>query len=148
MRDISTNGWIHTDDAGYIDHQGRLHVCGRIHEVNNRTIDKIYPIEVEKVLATYPDVKAVVVIGVPDERLNEEICACDWKWTGSDLESSVTEFDQWASLPQWKADDLGLTRKQTYTLVFKEFPMTKTGKTNRKALKAIALQKLGLNLKG
>lgn len=144
MRDIDTHGWIHTDDAGYIDDQGGLHVCGRMHEVITRAIDKIYPVEVERVLSLYPDIKAVAVVGVPDDRLYEEICACVIPKLGSELGSSITEFDQWAS-SQWEADDLGLTRKQRYTLVFKEFPATKTGKIDRKTLKALAVEKLGLN---
>lgn len=144
IRDISPNGWIYTDDAGYIDEQGNLHVLGRMHEVISKAIKKVYPSTIERVLSQYPEVKAVVVIGVPDERLYEEICACVIPKPGSSLEKSVAEFEQWASL-QFFSDDLELSRMPKHILVFQEFPMTKTGKTNRKAVKALALQKLGLN---
>ncbi|XP_031567739.1 uncharacterized protein LOC116302548 [Actinia tenebrosa] len=140
---VDPRGWFHTDDVGYIDHHGGLHACGRMSEVISKMTINIYPIEVEMVLSTYPDVKAVAVIGVPDEREGEEICACVIPKPGSRLESSVTEFEEWSS-QQWKTDETGATRKQRYTLVLEAFPLKNTGKTDRKALKALALQKLGM----
>jgi acyl-CoA synthetase (AMP-forming)/AMP-acid ligase II len=64
-----TDGWLRTGDLGYVDGDGFVYVAGRRHDVINRGGDKIYPVEVEQVLSTHPDVADVAVVGVADRRL-------------------------------------------------------------------------------
>ena len=140
---ISSTGWVHTGDLGFLNQKGKLKVCGRKSDMIKRATVKIIPAQIEKVLLQHPDVKDAVLIGVPDVRLYEELCACVIPKKGSALESSVAGFEEWMS-SQWTPDEQGLTLKPKYTLLMEEFPRTKTGKPDRKAIKVKAARKLGI----
>ncbi len=62
-------------DVGYLDEEGYLYLSDRKSEVINSGSVKIYPAEIEGVLAAHPAVDDVAVIGVPNEELGEEIKA-------------------------------------------------------------------------
>ncbi len=68
-------GWFFTGDLGWVDGQGYLHLAGRKKELINRGGTKIYPKEVEDLLHAHPKVVAAAVIGMPDYRLGEKLCA-------------------------------------------------------------------------
>lgn len=69
------DGWIHTGDAGYLDADGYLYLCDRIKDMIIVAGENIYPAEIENVLAKYPAVADVAVIGTPDERFGEQVHA-------------------------------------------------------------------------
>lgn len=69
-------GWFHTGDVGRQDADGTLHLVDRIKDMINRGSYKVYPAQVEAVLAEHPAVANAAVLGVPDERLGEEVIAC------------------------------------------------------------------------
>jgi long-chain acyl-CoA synthetase len=60
------NGWFHTGDLGFIDQEGYLHIVGRKKEMIIASGFKIFPREVEEVIHTYPKVREVAVVGIPD----------------------------------------------------------------------------------
>ena len=62
------DGWLRTSDLGYQDDDGFVYIVGRHHDVINRGGDKVYPVEVEQVIATHPGGE-VAVVGVADRRL-------------------------------------------------------------------------------
>jgi len=68
-------GWFHTGDIGVLDEDGYLSIVDRKKDMILRGGLNVYPRELEEVLMTHPDVSLVAVIGVPDERLGEEIKA-------------------------------------------------------------------------
>ena len=68
-------GWLHTGDLGYLDEDGFLFVLGRKQDRIIRGGRTVYPREVEDVLHTHPAVAEAAVIGVPDERLGQEVRA-------------------------------------------------------------------------
>jgi long-chain acyl-CoA synthetase len=72
---ISPDGWLATGDMGYVDDDGYLFLVDRKKELINRGGYKVYPREVEEVLYAHPDVLEAVVIGIPDDRLGEEVVA-------------------------------------------------------------------------
>ena len=72
---VDEEGWQHTGDLGRIDEEGYLYLVGRRGDKIIRGGENVYPVEVEQVLATHPDVQDVVVVGVPDRRLGETIKA-------------------------------------------------------------------------
>jgi acyl-CoA synthetase (AMP-forming)/AMP-acid ligase II len=71
----SEDGWLHTGDLGRIDDAGYLHLSGRKGDMIIRGGENVYPQEVEQVLAEHPGVREVAVIGIPDQRLGENIRA-------------------------------------------------------------------------
>jgi long-chain acyl-CoA synthetase len=68
-------GWFHTGDLGYVDEDGFLFIVDRKKEMIIRGGFNVYPREVEEVIYTHPAVAEAAVIGVPDERLGEEVKA-------------------------------------------------------------------------
>jgi long-chain acyl-CoA synthetase len=87
------NGWFHTGDIGIIDEEGYLSIVDRKKEMILRGGYNIYPRELEEVIMTHPDVSLCAVIGIPDEKLGEEIKAYVVKKPGSTLTES--EFIEW-----------------------------------------------------
>ena len=68
-------GWFHTGDLGYVDEDGFFFIVDRKKELIIRGGYNVYPREVEEVLYAHPAVAEVAVIGVPDDRLGEEVKA-------------------------------------------------------------------------
>ncbi|HYU38302.1 MAG TPA: AMP-binding protein [Acidimicrobiia bacterium] len=71
MRD----GWYHTGDLGSLDDEGYLSIVGRARDVIRTGGETVAPAEVEAALATYPAVREVAVVGVPDQQWGEIVCA-------------------------------------------------------------------------
>ncbi|HUZ10819.1 MAG TPA: AMP-binding protein [Acidimicrobiales bacterium] len=65
------DGWLRTGDLGSIDEGGFVSVVGRKNDAINRGGETVYPVEVERIVATHPKVRRVAVAGVPDRRLGK-----------------------------------------------------------------------------
>ncbi len=72
---IDDEGWMHTGDLAVMREDGYCTIVGRIKDMVIRGGENIYPREIEEFLYTHPDVEDVQVVGVPDERYGEELCA-------------------------------------------------------------------------
>jgi long-chain acyl-CoA synthetase len=70
-----TGDWLHTGDLGYFDSDGFLFIVSRKKELIIRGGYNVYPSEIENVLHAHPAVAEAAVVGVPDERLGEEVMA-------------------------------------------------------------------------
>jgi len=68
-------GWFHSGDIGVMDDDGFLSIVDRKKDMILRGGYNVYPREIEEVIMTHPAVSLVAVIGVPDERLGEEVAA-------------------------------------------------------------------------
>jgi len=68
-------GWFHTGDLGYFDEDGFLFIAGRIKELIIRGGYNVYPAEIEDVLHAHPAVAEAAVVGIPHQRLGEEVMA-------------------------------------------------------------------------
>lgn len=73
--EVMRNGWFHTGDIGIFDDEGYLAIVDRKKDMILRGGFNVYPREIEEVLMTHPAVSLCAVIGVPDERLGEEVKA-------------------------------------------------------------------------
>ena len=69
------DGWFRTGDIGIKDPDGFIRIVDRTKDVIIRGGYNVYPREVEELLMTHPDVHQVAVIGLPDPKLGEEVCA-------------------------------------------------------------------------
>ena len=69
------DGWFRTGDVGRVDEDGFLYVVDRLKDVIIRAGENIYAAEVEAALYEHPDVAEAAIVGVPDERLGEQVAA-------------------------------------------------------------------------
>ena len=72
---FTSDGWLRTGDVGMFTPSGALLLKGRLKDMIKSGGENIYPTEIEAVLMQHPDVHDVVVIGIPDSRLGEALCA-------------------------------------------------------------------------
>ncbi|GJF30602.1 AMP-binding protein [Kitasatospora sp. NE20-6] len=72
---VDPEGWMHTGDLAVMRPDGYLAVVGRIKDMIIRGGENVYPREIEEFLHTHPAIADVQVVGVPDPRYGEEICA-------------------------------------------------------------------------
>jgi len=110
---FAKGGWFRTGDLATIDPTGWLTIVGRIKDVIIRGGENIATMEIESVLEAHPSVREAVVVGEPDPRLGERVCAfvvLDGPFTLADCrawfaEREVTRFkwpervDQLDALP-------------------------------------------------
>lgn len=69
------NGWLHTGDMGYFDEDGYLYIVERKKDLIIRGGENVYPRDVEEILATHPAVIEAAVVGIPSQRMGEEVKA-------------------------------------------------------------------------
>ncbi|MCP5775968.1 AMP-binding protein, partial [Klebsiella pneumoniae] len=72
---IDAARWMHTGDIAEMDDEGFVKIKGRIKDVVIRGGENLFPKEIEDFLYTHPAVSDVQVIGVPDHKYGEELCA-------------------------------------------------------------------------
>ncbi|XP_068632529.1 medium-chain acyl-CoA ligase ACSF2, mitochondrial [Battus philenor] len=72
---LAQDGWLSTGDKFTISPDGYGKVVGRIKDIIVRGGENIAPKEIEDLLNTHPDIIESQVVGVPDERLGEDLCA-------------------------------------------------------------------------
>jgi acyl-CoA synthetase (AMP-forming)/AMP-acid ligase II len=82
---FDAEGWFRSGDRGRIDADGNVVVTGRIKDAIIRNAENISALEIEGALATHPAVADVAVIGVPDSRTGERVCAVVVAQPGSDI---------------------------------------------------------------
>ncbi len=74
-REVMEGGWFRSGDLGYLDEKGEIRVADRKKECINTGGEKVFPLEVEEVLARHPRVDDVCVVGVPDEEWGSSVRA-------------------------------------------------------------------------
>lgn len=144
LKSKSPVGWWSSRDLGVMDEKGRIKIFGRMGDAIKRATDLLYPAQFELEIAKNHLVEKVTVVGVPDQRLYQEVCACVvLKDPASDHEVVRVELEEWYH-QVWPADEDGLSNRPGYTIFLKEIPLTRTMKPDRNALKRLAVEKLGL----
>ena len=73
---IDAAGWMRTGDLAEMDADGYVRIVGRIKDTIIRGGENIAPREVEEFLYSHPDILDVQIVGVPDQKYGEELCAC------------------------------------------------------------------------
>ena len=73
---IDAGGWMHTGDLAVIDGEGYCNIVGRVKDMIIRGGENISPREIEEFLYRHPAVSDVAVVGVPDPKYGEVVCAC------------------------------------------------------------------------
>ncbi len=134
---IDDDGWMHTGDLAVIREDGYANIVGRIKDMVIRGGENIYPREIEEFLYTHPDITDVQVIGVPDERYGEEVCA--WIKMRQGAEPLTVE-----AVHDFAKGKLAHFKIPRYVMVIDEFPMTVTGKIRKVEMREKSVAELGL----
>jgi fatty-acyl-CoA synthase len=133
---IDAGRWMHTGDLAVMDDAGYLNIVGRIKDMVIRGGENIYPREVEEFLYTHPSIEDVQVVGVPDVKYGEELCAWVKLRPGSELTAEqVREFCT-GKIAHYKIP--------RYVRVTDSFPMTVTGKVQKFKMRETSVAELGL----
>ncbi|MEO7660346.1 MAG: long-chain fatty acid--CoA ligase [Pyrinomonadaceae bacterium] len=121
------NGWFHTGDIGVMDNEGYLSIVDRKKDMILRGGYNVYPRQIEEVIITHPAVSLCAVIGVPDERLGEEVKAYVVLKQGQEL--TREEFIQWCR------SQMAANKYPRHVEFRTELPIGNTGKIFKRALK-------------
>ena len=133
---IDAGRWMHTGDLAVMDDASYLNIVGRIKDMVIRGGENIYPREVEEFLYTHPSIEDVQVVGVPDVKYGEELCAWVKLRPGSELTTEqVREFCT-GKIAHYKIP--------RYVRVTDSFPMTVTGKVQKFKMRETSVAELGL----
>ena len=134
---IDADGWMHTGDLAEMREDGYCNIVGRIKDMVIRGGENIYPREIEEFLYTHPDIEDVQVIGVPDEKYGEELCA----WVKMQAGAEPLDADAVRAFATGKLAHYKIPR---YVMVVDEFPMTVTGKIRKVQMREETAEQLGL----
>ncbi|WP_341646177.1 AMP-binding protein [Thauera sp. SDU_THAU2] len=133
---IDAAGWMHTGDLAVIDDEGFCNIVGRIKDLVIRGGENIYPREIEEFLYSHPKILDVQVVGVPDKKYGEELCA----WIILREEGSITEDDVRA----FCQGQIAHYKIPRYIQFVDSFPMTVTGKIQKFLIRQKVTEALGL----
>ncbi|MDT5234048.1 MAG: fatty-acyl-CoA synthase, partial [Mycobacterium sp.] len=134
---IDADGWLHTGDLAIMRPDGYCNIVGRIKDMVIRGGENVYPREVEEFLYTHPDIEDAQVIGVPDEKYGEEICA----WIR--MKAGRSPLDAQA-IREFANGKLAHYKIPRYVHIVDEFPMTITGKVRKIEMREETVKVLGL----
>jgi fatty-acyl-CoA synthase len=135
---IDAARWMHSGDLAVMRADGRVNIVGRLKDMIIRGGENIYPREIEEFLHTHPKVSEVQVIGVPDKKYGEEVCA----WIRLRQGHTATE-DEIRDFCRGQIATFNIPR---YIRFVNEFPMTVTGKIQKFRMREQMLSELGLSV--
>jgi fatty-acyl-CoA synthase len=131
---IDSAGWMHTGDLATIDTAGYCAIVGRIKDLVIRGGENIYPREVEDFLYRHPKIQSAQVVGIPDAKYGEELCA----WIRLNDGMSATE----AEIRAFCTGEIAHQKIPRYIRFVDEFPMTVTGKVQKFIIRERMLEEL------
>lgn len=126
------DGWLHTGDGGWIDQEGRLHVHGRMDGLIISGGSNVQPEEVESFLRSLRGIRDAVVLGLPDERWGQRVCAA---LTPEHPDSDPDGLRE--SVLAACRQGLAPAKRPRTILVAKALPLTPNGKIDREAVRVL-----------
>jgi fatty-acyl-CoA synthase len=133
---VDETGWMHTGDVAVLDDDGYCKIVGRIKDMVIRGGENVYPREIEEFLYGHPAIQDVQVIGVPDPKYGEELCACIIVKEGQRLDGEEVR--------RFCRDRIAHFKIPRYVRFVDGFPTTVTGKVMKFALRESMTAELGL----
>jgi fatty-acyl-CoA synthase len=134
---IDADGWLHSGDLAVRLPSGYYKITGRIKDMVIRGGENIYPREVEEFLFTHPAVEQSAVVGIPDPRFGEELCA----WIKLKQGASVTKEE----IRDYCRSKLAKYKVPRYVRFVETFPQTVTGKIQKFKIRERMIDELGLS---
>ena len=133
---IDPGGWMHTGDLATMDDDGYVNIVGRLKDMVIRGGENVYPREIEEFLYRHPKIQDVQVIGVPDRKYGEEVCA----WVKLRAGATATEDE----IRDFCKGQIAHYKIPRYIRFVDGFPMTVTGKVQKFAMREETMKALGL----
>ncbi|XP_029783838.1 acyl-CoA synthetase family member 2, mitochondrial [Suricata suricatta] len=133
---IGQDKWYRTGDIAVMDSQGFCKIVGRSKDMIIRGGENIYPAELEDFFHTHPQVQEVQVVGVKDDRMGEEICACIRLKKGEE-----TTAEEIKAFCKGKIAHFKIPR---YVVFVTNYPLTVSGKIQKFKLRQQMEQHLNL----
>ena len=133
---IDPAGWMRTGDLATMDTEGFVNIVGRLKDLVIRGGENVYPREVEDCLHGHPAVLDVQVIGVPDAKYGEEVCA----WVRLRPGAAASAED----LRAFCKGQIAHFKAPRYFEFVDEFPLTVSGKVQKFVMRNQTIAKLGL----
>jgi fatty-acyl-CoA synthase len=134
---IDDAGWMHTGDLATLDEDGYCNIVGRIKDMVIRGGENVYPREIEEFLFRHPKIEAVQVVGVPDTKYGEELCA--WVKLKPDASADAGEIRDFCK------GQIAHYKIPRYVKFVDAFPMTVTGKVQKFIMRETTVAELGLS---
>ncbi len=135
---IDADGWMHSGDLATMDTEGYVNIVGRMKDMVIRGGENIYPREIEEFLYTHPQVQDVQVVGLPDSRFGEELCAWVIVKTGQPLSEDELRAYCKGKIAHYKVP--------RYIQFVDAFPMTVTGKIQKFKIREAMIESLKLSI--
>ncbi|GIW90299.1 MAG: AMP-binding protein [Pirellulaceae bacterium] len=135
---IDSDGWLHSGDLAMRLPNGYYRITGRLKEMVIRGGENIYPREIEEYLFTHPAIEQVAIVGVPDEKYGEELCA----WIKLRPGHAVSEEE----IRDYCRKKLAHFKVPRYVKFVDSFPQTVTGKIQKFRIREIMIEELGLTV--
>lgn len=133
---IDSEGWLHTGDLALRLPSGYYKITGRIKDMVIRGGENIFPREIEEFLFTHPAIEQATVVGVPDPKYGEELCA----WIKLKTGQTATEDE----IREFCRGQLAFFKVPRYVRFVDAFPQTVTGKIQKFKIRQIMCEELGL----
>ncbi|XP_054709150.1 medium-chain acyl-CoA ligase ACSF2, mitochondrial-like [Uloborus diversus] len=133
---IDKTRWFHTGDLCVMNEYGYIQIVGRKKDMVVRGGENLYPAEIENFLATHPDILEVHIVGLPDERMGEELCA----WIALKGDKTMTK-EEVKEFCKGKISHFKIPR---YIEFVTEFPKTTSGKIQKFKMREISIKKFNL----
>ena len=132
---IDSDGFMHSGDIAVFDEEGFGEIVGRIKDMIIRGGENIYPKEIEEFLIDHPKIEDVAVVGLPDERYGEEVCA--WIRLSAGEQASEEEIRDFCR------DQIAHYKIPRFIRFVDAFPMTVTGKVQKFLIREQMVAELG-----
>lgn len=130
------DGWLRTGDLGMLDDSGRLRVVARREDLIVSGGENVYPAEVEAVLREHPALEDACVVGMPDARWGDVVCAAIVPSGWRDGTTPILDAQAWlTTLDSWLRERLAGYKRPRHYLALPDLPRTASGKVSRGAVK-------------
>ena len=131
---IDRAGWIRSGDIATLDEEGYCNIVGRLKDMVIRGGENIFPREIEEFLFEHPKIADVQVVGVPDPRYGEELCAC--------IQLHEGETAREAEIRAFCEGKIAHFKIPRYIVFVDSFPMTVTGKVQKFVMRELMKEEL------
>jgi fatty-acyl-CoA synthase len=134
---IDADGWLHSGDVATMDHEGFITIVGRAKDMIIRGGENLSPAEIERLILQYPGVSQVAVVGIPDRKCGEEVCAAIKLAEGAT--PSAEEIRAWCldRVSRWKVP--------RYVAFVESLPLTASGKIKKFELRELMVRALSID---